>query len=104
MYAIVQTGGKQYRVEPNMTFKIEKIDVNENGKVELDKVLMVNDGKDIKVGDPYVSNAKVLCSLEEQGKNKKIRVFRYKPKKKYRRVTGHRQPYTALKVNEIKLK
>lgn len=101
MYAIVETGGKQYKVAPESYFKVEKLDVEENGKVELSNVLLVNDGKDVKVGSPYISGAKVTCSVLEHGKNKKVMVFKYKPKKKYRKLTGHRQHYTTLKVEKI---
>ncbi|MFA5479957.1 MAG: 50S ribosomal protein L21 [Candidatus Muiribacteriota bacterium] len=102
MYAIVETGGKQYRVEPKTTFKVEKLEAAENEKVELSNVLLVSDGKDLKVGSPYLETAKVVCSVLSQGKGKKVNIFRYKPKKKYRKMKGHRQPFTELRVEEIK--
>lgn len=101
MYAIVETGGKQYKVTPDTFFKVEKIDVEENGTVELENVLLVNDGNDIRIGSPFVSGAKVVCSVLEHGKSKKVVVFKYKPKKKYRKLTGHRQQFTTLKVEKI---
>lgn len=102
MYAIVETGGKQYRVAKESYIKVEKLDVEENGKVELSNVLLVNDGKDTKVGTPYIDGAKVSCTVLEHGKGKKVHVFKYKPKKKYRKLTGHRQQYTKLKIDDIK--
>ncbi len=101
MYAIVETGGKQYKVAPESFLKVEKIDAEENGKVELSDVLLINDGKDVKVGNPYIKGAKVTCTVLEHGKGKKVVVFKYKPKKKYRKLTGHRQMYTKIRVDKI---
>ncbi len=101
MYAIIKTGGKQYRVEEGRIVKIEKLPVNENETVEFEQVLSVVDGDNTKIGQPYVEGAKVTGKVIEQGKDKKIIVFKYKPKKRYRRKTGHRQPYTRVMVEKI---
>ncbi len=101
MYAIIKSGGKQYRVEEGQIIKVEKLPVNEKETVEFDKVLSVVDGDNTKFGQPYVEGAKVTGKVIEQGKDKKIIVFKYKSKKRYRRKTGHRQPYTRVLVEKI---
>ena len=97
MYAIIATGGKQYRVEENTELFIEKLDVEENAEVVFDKALMVNG----KVGTPYVEGATVKAVCEKHGKAKKIIVYKYKSKKNYHKKQGHRQPYTQVKVVAI---
>jgi len=97
MKAVIETGGKQYYVTEGTILYVEKLDAEVGSEVELDKVLMVND----KVGNPYVKGAKVVCSVEKHGKNKKIIVFKYNPKKNYRKKQGHRQPYTKIEVKKI---
>ena len=97
MYAIIETGGKQYRVEENTELFIEKLEVKENEEVVFDKVLMVNG----KVGTPYVEGATVKAVCEKHGKAKKIIIFKYKSKKNYHKKQGHRQPYTKVKVVAI---
>ena len=97
MYAIVETGGKQYRVNKDDIIQVEKLDMNVGDKVQLN-VLMLVDGSDTKVGNPYIKDAKVTAEVVEQGKQAKIVVFKYKAKKNVRRKNGHRQPYTALKI------
>ena len=97
MYAIIETGGKQYRVEENTELYVEKLEVAENGEVVFDKVLMVNG----KVGTPYGEGATVKAVCEKHGKAKKIIVYKYKSKKNYHKKQGHRQPYTKLKVVAI---
>ncbi len=97
MYAIIETGGKQYRVEENTELFIEKLDVEKDGEVVFDKVLMVNG----KVGTPYVEGATVKAVCEKHGKAKKIIVYKYKSKKNYHKKQGHRQPYTKVKVVAI---
>lgn len=101
MYAIIKNGGKQYRVEEGQIIKVEKLPVSENDTVEFDQVLSVVDGDNTKFGQPFVEGAKVTGKVIEQGKDKKIIVFKYKPKKRYRRKTGHRQPYTRVLVEKI---
>lgn len=97
MYAIFETGGKQYRVQENDSIYIEKLDVAEQGEVVFDKVLMVND----KIGFPYVEGAKVKAVVEKHGKAKKIIVYKYKSKKNYHKKQGHRQPYTKVQILAI---
>lgn len=97
MKAVFETGGKQYYVSEGETIYVEKLDVEAGKEIEFDTVLMV----DGKVGAPYVKGAKVICNVEKHGKQKKIIVFKYNPKKKYRKTQGHRQPYTKLVVTKI---
>ena len=97
MYAIIETGGKQYRVEENSVLYIEKLEVAENSEVVFDKVLMVNG----KVGQPYVEGATVKAVVEKHGKAKKIIVYKYKSKKNYHKKQGHRQPYTKVQITSI---
>lgn len=101
MYAIVETGGKQYKVSPKDTFNVEKIEGNKGDEVILANVLFVEKMGEKKVGTPYVSGARVKVRILAQDKAKKIVVLKYKPKKKYRVKTGHRQPFTKLFVEEI---
>ncbi|MBR1413460.1 MAG: 50S ribosomal protein L21 [Bacilli bacterium] len=100
MKAIFVTGGKQYYVSEGDVIYVEKLDNEAGSEVVFDEVLYV----DGKVGNPTVKGAKVTCTVEKHGKNKKIIVFKYKPKKKYRRKQGHRQPYTKLAVKKIEVK
>ncbi|MFH2047181.1 MAG: 50S ribosomal protein L21 [Pseudomonadota bacterium] len=101
MYAIVNTGGKQYRVEEGETFRLEKIPGDVGSTISFDKVLMSSDGETVKVGQPFVENAAVVGKIVEQDKAKKILVFKFKRRKGYRRKQGHRQPYTAVKIESI---
>jgi large subunit ribosomal protein L21 len=101
MYAVVSTGGKQYKVQKGETLRIEKIPGEVGGKVTLDKVLLVADGENIRVGQPMIEKAAVQASIVEQDRAKKILVFKYKRRKRYRRKAGHRQPYTAIRIDGI---
>ncbi len=101
MYAIIQTGGKQYRVAEGDVITVEKIDVEAEANVEFDVLTVVNDG-DVKVGAPLVDGAKVTGTVLAQGKAKKINVFKYKSKANYRRRQGHRQPFTKVRIDSIK--
>lgn len=101
MYAVVETGGKQYKVSEGDVIYVEKLEGNQGDSIDLDKVLLVSNEGDIKVGKPYVEGAKVSASIEEQGKAKKILVFKFKAKKDYRKKQGHRQPFTKLKISKI---
>jgi large subunit ribosomal protein L21 len=101
MYAVVSTGGKQYRVQKGETLRVEKIPGEVGSKVILDKVLMVADGENIRVGQPLIEKAAVQASIVEQDKAKKILVFKYKRRKRYRRKKGHRQPFTAIRIDGI---
>ena len=100
MYAIVETGGKQYKVAENDLINVEKLEANVGDKVNLN-VLMVVDGEKVKAGND-VKDAKVVAEVMEHGKDKKIVVFKKKKKKNYRRTQGHRQPYTTLKIVSVK--
>ncbi|NQD67805.1 50S ribosomal protein L21 [Bacillus haikouensis] len=100
MYAIIETGGKQIRVEAGQAIYIEKLNAGEGDTVTFDKVLFVG-GDDVKVGSPLVDGATVTAKVEKQGRAKKLVVFKYKPKKNYRRKQGHRQPYTKVVIDEI---
>lgn len=101
MYAIVRTGGKQYQVAPGERLRVEKLDGEIGDNVELDDVLLVADGSEIKVGRPAVEGARVTARIVEQDKAKKVLVFKKKRRKGYRLKKGHRQPYTALEIKEI---
>ena len=100
MYAIIETGGKQIRVNVGDKIYVEKLDANVGDKVTFDKVLLLGD-KNAKVGTPYVSGASVVGKVEKQGLSKKIRVYKYKAKANERKTIGHRQPYTCLVVKSI---
>lgn len=100
MKAIFITGGKQYLVNENDEIYVEKLDVEAGKQVEFSEVLYV----DGKVGEPFVKGAKVIAEVLKQGKSKKIKVFKYKAKKKYRKTQGHRQPYTKLVIKTIEVK
>ncbi len=101
MYAIIKTGGKQYRVQEGDTVFVEKLAADVDAEVVFDQVLaVINDG-DVKVGAPVVEGAKVTAKVVEQGKQKKIRIFKYKAKSNYRRRMGHRQPYTKVAIEKI---
>ena len=101
MYAVIRTGGKQYQVEPGQRCRVEKLAGNVGDTVELDDVLLVVDGEKVSVGRPVVEGAKVTAKIVEQGKDKKIIVFKKKRRKGYRLKQGHRQLYTALEIQEI---
>ena len=103
MYAIVKTGGHQYKVAPGDTIEVEKLDGEPGANIELGEVLMFNNGDDVQIGAPFISGAKVLARVVSQGKGQKLTVFKYKPKKRYRRKTGHRQSLTRLHITEISL-
>ncbi len=100
MYAIIETGGKQYKVAEGDVIFVEKLEVEAGATVELDKVLVVG-GDDVKVGAPYVEGAKVEATAVKNGKSKKIIVYKYNPKKGYHKKQGHRQPYTKLEIKKI---
>ena len=100
MKAVIMTGGKQYYVSENDVIYVEKLGLNEGDKVTFDKVLMVDD----KVGTPYLDGAKVEGVVLKNGKQKKITIFKYNQKKKYRKKQGHRQPYTKVEIKSIKVK
>jgi large subunit ribosomal protein L21 len=100
-YAIIQTGGKQYRVEPGKSIIVEKLEGEEGSAIELERVLLVSDDSSTTIGHPYVDGAKVLAEVETQAKGDKIIVFKYKPKVRYSVKNGHRQRLTRLAIKEI---
>ena len=100
MYAIIETGGKQVRVEVGSKIYVEKLEAEVGSTITIDKVLLVGD-KSVKVGTPYVEGAKVTAKVEKQGLNRKIRVFKYKAKANEHKTIGHRQPYTCLVIEAI---
>lgn len=102
MYAVIHTGGKQYRVEPDEVLRIEKIPGEVGDAVSFDKVLMFSDGENVEVGQPVLEKVSVDAHILEQNKAKKIIVFKYKRRKRYRRKNGHRQQFTAVKIDGIK--
>ena len=102
MYAIIESCGKQYKVSEGDVVFFEKLDTEEGKKVTFDNVILVSDGKDVKVGTPYVKGCKVEGTVVAQGKGPKIIVYKYKAKKNYRRTQGHRQPYTKVEIKSIK--
>lgn len=101
MHAIIETGGKQFKVTEGDTLFIEKLPVESGETVTFDKVLAVIDGDKITVGTPVVAGAKVDASVVKNGKGKKVRIFKYNPKKGYRKRQGHRQPYTKVEIGKI---
>ncbi|MCI6157115.1 MAG: 50S ribosomal protein L21 [Peptoniphilaceae bacterium] len=100
MYAVVETGGKQYQVQNGDLVKVEKLKAEVGEKVTLDQVLFIG-GESVHVGNPLVEGAKVVATVEAQGKAKKVIIGKFKAKKGYRRTQGHRQPYTLLKIESI---
>ncbi len=103
MYAIIRTGGKQYQVACGDQLRVEKLEGDVGDSVDLDDVLLVADGENVTVGQPVVENAKVTAKIAEQGRDKKVIVFKKKRRKGYRLKRGHRQAYTALKIEDISL-
>ena len=101
IYAIIETGGKQYRVSPGQVIDVEHLNVASGLPVEVEKVLLVADGEKVTVGEPFIDGAKVLATSKGDGKGKKVIVFKYKPKVRYRKKTGHRQLYTRLMIDSI---
>lgn len=101
MYAIVECGGRQYRAEEGSTFPVEKLPHEVGDQIELENVLMLVNGDNVKVGQPTVSGVSVKATVVDQFRGKKIFVWKYKPKKRYRRRQGHRQQYTRLRIDEI---
>ena len=102
MYAVIETGGKQYRVTEGQKIKVEKLNADEGAKVDLDKVLLVANGDDIKVGAPYVKGGKVTATVKAHGRDKKIMVIKFHRRKHHRKQQGHRQHYTELEITGIK--
>jgi large subunit ribosomal protein L21 len=103
MYAIVDSGGKQYKVQEGEVLRVEKLAGEVGDSVSFDRILMFSDGDDVNIGTPLLEDVAVSGHIVEQGKAKKIIVFKYKRRKRYRRKRGHRQQFTAVKVDSIKI-
>ncbi len=101
IYAIIETGGKQYKVTSGQTIDVERLDVAEGKTVDLERVLLIADGDKVTIGTPIIDGAKVVATSQGEGKGKKVIVFKYKPKVRYRKKTGHRQLYTRLIIDKI---
>ena len=101
MYAIIRTGGKQYRVQAGDVLRVEHLRAAVGSTVTLDEVLLVGDDSATRVGSPRVPDAQVLGTVVEDGRDKKIRVFKYKKRKHYRRTKGHRQSFTAVRIDKV---
>lgn len=101
MYAVIVTGGKQYRVKEGQTLKVEKLTADEGASVEFDRVLMVTNGEDIKVGAPYVEGGKVSATIKAHGRGDKVKIIKFRRRKHSRTQQGHRQHYTELQITGI---
>ena len=102
MYAVIKTGGKQYKVEEGQTLKVEKLPVDEGASVDIEQVLMVADGDNITVGAPYVDGGKVTATVKSHGRGKKVEIVKFRRRKHFRKQMGHRQSYTEIEINSIK--
>lgn len=102
MYAVVETGGKQYKVKSGDTVRVGRLEGEVGSEITLDQVLLAGEGEDIKCGAPYLKGAKVTAKITEQHRTRKVVVFKYKRRKGYRVKRGHRQHYTALRIEDIK--
>ena len=101
MYAVIKTGGKQYKVEKGSTLRVEKLEGDAGTKLTFDEVLLVADGGNVQIGTPVLGGAKVMAEIVAQEKGDKLIVFKFRRRKAYRRKNGHRQSYTAIKVTDI---
>ncbi|NLP29860.1 MAG: 50S ribosomal protein L21 [Clostridiales bacterium] len=101
MYAVIQTGGKQYRVQEGDVITVEKLDASPGEKVKFENVLLFSNGETVDIGKPYLNDVNVEASVVENGKGKKVVIFKYRAKKNYRKKQGHRQPYTKIKIDSI---
>ena len=101
MYAVIKTGGKQYRVSEGSVLRVEKLDGAAGDKIEFDSVLLVGEGEDVKVGTPFVKGSKVEATVQSQGRSRKVEVIKFKRRKNYKRTQGHRQAYTEIRVTGI---
>jgi large subunit ribosomal protein L21 len=103
LFAVIKSGGKQYKIEEGQTIRVETLPVTEGDSLEITDVLLVDTGEEIKIGTPTVENAVVKASVVENGKDDKVVVFKKKRRKQYKRLRGHRQQFTALKIDKIQL-
>lgn len=101
MYAIIETGGKQYKVSEGDIIKIEKLEVEADSNYTFENILTISEGEEVKFGNPFISGATVTSSVIGNGKAKKVIVYKYKPKKGFHKKKGHRQPFTMLKIEKI---
>jgi large subunit ribosomal protein L21 len=101
MHAVIQTGGKQYRVAEGTTLKIEKLELGAGDSVEFDKVLLIQSGEDIKIGQPYIEGGKVTATVVSQGRLKKVRIIKFRRRKHHLKKQGHRQYYTEVQITGI---
>jgi large subunit ribosomal protein L21 len=101
MYAVIKTGGKQYKVQEGDTIRVEKLEGSEGDDIKLDEVLMLTDGDKVTVGTPLVQGASVSATVKAQGRGKKITIIKFKRRKHYRKQAGHRQAYTELAITGI---
>jgi large subunit ribosomal protein L21 len=101
MYAVIETGGKQYRVSEGDAISVEKLPYEVGDEVEFERVLLVSGKEGVTIGQPIVKGAKVVAKVEAEGRGRKILVWKYRPKQRYRRRQGHRQPYTRLRIEKI---
>lgn len=100
-YAIIETGGKQHRVKPGEILKVEKIEAATGASIDFEKVLLVSDGENVKIGAPYVTGSKVTAEIVEQGRHDKIKIIKFRRRKHHMKQMGHRQWYTAIKITAI---
>jgi len=103
MYAVIKTGGKQYKVAPGEKLKVEQIPADVGAEVILDQVLMIGDGDQVTIGKPLVGGAAVRATVLEQGKGEKVRIFKMRRRKHYRKTQGHRQAFTSLRIDSISM-
>jgi large subunit ribosomal protein L21 len=101
MYAVIKTGGKQYRVEEGQYLKLEKLEAEVGDSIDFDQVLMLGEGSDVKIGAPYIDGGKVTAKVKSQGRHDKIEVVKFKRRKHYDKRTGHRQYYTEVEITGI---
>ena len=101
MYAVIKTGGKQYRVTKGQTLKVEKLDLEQGASLDLDQVLMIAEGDNVQIGTPLLEGGKVTATIKSHGRGKKIEIIKFRRRKHYRRQAGHRQSYTELEITNI---
>lgn len=101
MYAVIKTGGKQYKVSEGETLKVEKINADAGASIELDQVLMIANDDDLQVGTPFLDSGRVTATIASHGRHKKIRIVKFKRRKHYRKQMGHRQDFTEIKIEKI---